>query len=212
MGPNRGTGNRPSEGEDEQFKASRFLRLFAMVCWLFSVSNQHKDCMKLLLGVFLVSFCLFATGIAAQQFYRWVDKDGQIHLMAVGEQRFRIEETLRERPYIIARVELLKAEVAAEVPADLVTRASTAFREYVQTAMGLRGGWSEKVEFPSDPVHLSYFIGGSLQVDAGLRQGLLETSDCAERLRNELDLLTQSTSQLKERVEQEWGRNRFSQN
>lgn len=140
------------------------------------------------------------------------EEGGQIHLMAVGEQRFRIEETLRERPYIIARVELLEAEAATGVPADLVTRVSNAFREYVQTAMGLRGGWSEKVEFPSDPVHLSYFIGGALQVDAGLRQGLLETLDCAQRLQKELDLLTEATSQLKERVKQEWSRNRFSQN
>jgi Lon protease-like protein len=140
------------------------------------------------------------------------EEGGQIHLMAVGEQRFRIEETLRERPYIIARVELLAAEVSAEVPTELVTQVREAFQKYVQAAMGLRGGWSEKVEFPSDPVHLSYFIGGALQVEAGLRQGLLETSSCAARLQNELDILTQSTSQLKERVQQEWSRNRFSKN
>ncbi len=36
--------------------------------------------MRYLLGVFFVGFCLFATGIASQQFYRWVDEKGQIHL------------------------------------------------------------------------------------------------------------------------------------
>ncbi|MFQ5851372.1 MAG: retroviral-like aspartic protease family protein [Candidatus Binatia bacterium] len=35
--------------------------------------------MKLLLGGFLVNFCLFAIGISAQEVYRWVEENGRIH-------------------------------------------------------------------------------------------------------------------------------------
>lgn len=35
--------------------------------------------MKLLLGAFLVTFCLFAVGISAQEIYRWVEENGSIH-------------------------------------------------------------------------------------------------------------------------------------
>ncbi len=38
-----------------------------------------RSCMKLLLGAFLVTFCLFAVGISAHEFYRWVGKNGRIH-------------------------------------------------------------------------------------------------------------------------------------
>ncbi len=35
--------------------------------------------MKLLLGTLLVSFCLLAVGVSAQEIYRWVEKNGSIH-------------------------------------------------------------------------------------------------------------------------------------
>ena len=38
-----------------------------------------RNCMKLLLGALLVSFCLLAVGISAQEIYRWVGKNGRIH-------------------------------------------------------------------------------------------------------------------------------------
>jgi Lon protease-like protein len=139
------------------------------------------------------------------------EEAGQIQLVAVGEQRFRVQETLRERPYIIARVEIYENETA-DVRPDLVDRAGAAFREYVQTAMGLHGGWSEKVELPSDPMQLSYFIGGALNAEPHLRQRLLEAADCAERLEGELELLQEGTKRLKEQIDQEWRRTRFSNN
>ena len=95
---------------------------------------------------------------------------------------------------------------------DLVDRVGAAFRGYVQTAMGLHGGWSEKVELPSDPMQLSYFIGGALNAEPHLRQRLLEAADCAERLEGELELLQEGTKRLKEQIDQEWRRTRFSNN
>ncbi len=38
-----------------------------------------NSCMKLLLGALLVSFCLLAVGVSAQEIYRWVGKNGSIH-------------------------------------------------------------------------------------------------------------------------------------
>ena len=139
------------------------------------------------------------------------EEAGQIQLVAVGEQRFRVLETLRERPYIIARVEIFDHETA-DVQPDLVERVGTAFREYVQSAMGLRGGWSEKVELPSDPLQLSYFVGGALNAEPHFRQRLLEADDCAERLESELELLQEGTKRLKEQIDREWRRTRFSNN
>ena len=137
---------------------------------------------------------------------------GQLHLVAVGEQRFRIQETLRERPYILARVELLEPEESAGVSTSLVQEAQEAFKEYVRTAMGLRGGWTEGVEMPRDPVRLSYVIGGALRGEPLMRQLLLEASTCEERLQREVELLHQGTERLRERLQREWGRGPFSKN
>ncbi len=38
-----------------------------------------RSCMKLFLGSLLVSFCLLAVGVSAQEIYRWVGKNGSIH-------------------------------------------------------------------------------------------------------------------------------------
>jgi len=38
-----------------------------------------RSCMKLLLGVLLVSFCFLAVGVSAQEIYRWVEENGSVH-------------------------------------------------------------------------------------------------------------------------------------
>ncbi len=39
-----------------------------------------RSCLKLILGVSLVSFCLLPVGVSAQEFYRWVEENGRIHI------------------------------------------------------------------------------------------------------------------------------------
>lgn len=137
---------------------------------------------------------------------------GLIHLTAVGNRRFRTLETLRQRPYILARVELLDAEEGAQVAVELIQGVRQAFQGYVRALIGLQGGWTGDVEMPSDPASLSYLVGGALQVEPLVKQRLLEAPTASERLESELDLLRQATAQIKERLPKEGPLGRFSQN
>ncbi len=49
---------------------------------------------KLLLGVFIVGFCLFASGVPAQELYRWVDEKGSIHFT---DNFYSIPEKYRDK-------------------------------------------------------------------------------------------------------------------
>ena len=136
----------------------------------------------------------------------------QFHLTAVGQQRFRILETLRERPYIVARVELLEPDEGAEVSSSLFQGVQQAFQEYARALVGLQGGWTESVETPEDPERLSYFVGGALGMMPVQKQQLLESPTCGDRLQAELDLLREATARLREQFQRQGRLGRFSQN
>ena len=79
---------------------------------------------------------------------------------------------------------------------------------YVRLLAGLRGGWVRDVKMPDDPVALSYFIGGILQVDLLEKQALLEETSAAKRLEAELTIMEREAPELKKRVAREFGQRR----
>ena len=139
-------------------------------------------------------------------------EDGRIFLSALGQRRFRIRETLREQPYIVANVELLEEEEAAEVPEEVAHVAHSAFEEYVRNLTALRGGWIQGLASFPDPVMLSYTIAQDLQMEPLMKQRLLEVATATERLQMETSLLERGIQQLKERMEREGPQKRFSRN
>jgi Lon protease-like protein len=118
--------------------------------------------------------------------------DGRMHILTVGEQRFRLLGPARIMPegYLVGDVQLL-AEAAASVGPELVDRVTVEFTRYQHAMLGLTGRMDplSAPELPRDPVRLSYRIAAMLAVDPRERQRLLEINDVGQRLEHELALL-----------------------
>jgi Lon protease-like protein len=119
--------------------------------------------------------------------------DGQMHILTIGEQRFRLIGQARVMPegYLVGDVELLPDGPAGAVDSKLVASVTQEFTRYQQAILGLTGRTDPVTapELPSDPVRLSYRIAATLFVEPQERQRLLETDDVVGRLQQELALL-----------------------
>jgi uncharacterized protein len=119
--------------------------------------------------------------------------DGRMHILTIGEQRFRLTGPARTMPegYLVADVELLPEPTSVSVETELISNVRAQFARYQQAILGLtgRGDPISAPELPSDPVKLSYRIAATLYVDPHERQKLLETDEVGARLQQELVLL-----------------------
>ena len=133
--------------------------------------------------------------------------DGRMLLGVIGEERFRIEELAQTEPYLEAQVELLEDDKATLDAAEDKSIREAAMR-YIRLLQGLRGSWSRDARMPDNPVGLSYFIAGLLQVEPLEKQKLLEEPAMKVRLRAEVALLEEQAEALKERVAEQLTRRR----
>jgi Lon protease-like protein len=119
--------------------------------------------------------------------------DGRMHIMTIGEQRFRLLGQARVMPegYLVGDVALLPEAAPATVESSLVESVTQEFKRYQEAILGLTGRVDpvSAPELPSDPGRLSYRVAATLFVDPHERQQLLETDDVASRLQQELVLL-----------------------
>jgi Lon protease-like protein len=117
--------------------------------------------------------------------------DGQMHILTVGEQRFRLRGAPRLAPegYLVGHVELAMDE-RPDVPSELASNVTQEFQKYRAAALKLAGRpQPETFEVESDPVRLSYQVAASLQVHPRERQHLLALDDPVARLQRELAML-----------------------
>jgi Lon protease-like protein len=119
--------------------------------------------------------------------------DGQMHILTLGEQRFRLVGPARVLPegYLVGNVEFLSDRPTGSVDSSLMASVGHEFTRYQQAILGLTGRAdpARAAELPKDPVRLSYRIAATLFVEPRERQRLLETDDVASRLQQELALL-----------------------
>jgi Lon protease-like protein len=119
--------------------------------------------------------------------------DGQMHVLTIGEQRFRLQGPPRVMPegYLVGDVRMLPDAPTGSIDDGLVASVAQEFTRYQQAVLGLtgRGDPVRAPELPKDPVRLSYRIAATLMVEPRERQGLLETDEVAQRLQQELMLL-----------------------
>ena len=134
---------------------------------------------------------------------------GRMFVSVTGQQRFQIRNITQYRPYLAADVELLEEETEASIPHHEVEAVRRAVTQYLSLILGMRGGWIRETRIPSDPLALSYFIAGMLQVELPEKQALLEHGSASARLEAELDLLRREVENLAPRVSREL-RGRFS--
>jgi Lon protease-like protein len=119
--------------------------------------------------------------------------DGQMTILTVGEQRFRLTSPARVMPegYLVGDVQLLADVPTTGVPADLVSSVAREFGKYQAAVLAMSGRKPPAAarELPSDPVRLSYWVAATLHVHSRERQHLLELDDVSTRLQEELSLL-----------------------
>jgi len=127
--------------------------------------------------------------------------DGRINLVALGRERFRIQELTQSQPYLRADVEFLE-ESDMDTPRSLAAaqEVSALYVEYYRLALSLTNQWQERVALPHEPQGLADFVATRIEADAGLKQQLLETTSVAERLSLERDLLGEATQMLTAQV------------
>jgi Lon protease-like protein len=114
--------------------------------------------------------------------------DGRMHILTIGEQRFRLLGPAQVMPegYLVGDAQLITDPEAATAPIELVQDITREFSRYQRATVGVVDAGPE---LPKDPVRLSYRIASTLFVDPRERQRLLETDDVTSRLRQELTLL-----------------------
>jgi Lon protease-like protein len=120
--------------------------------------------------------------------------EGQMHILTIGEHRFRLRGAPRLAPegYLLGDVEITTDEpVLAEVPGDLTSDVAAEFQKYRASALKNLAGrpQADTFQVEADPVRLSYQVAASLQVHPRERQHLLALDDPVARLQRELAML-----------------------
>jgi ATP-dependent Lon protease len=118
--------------------------------------------------------------------------DGTLRILVQGAQRVRIDNWVRETPYIVAEFSELP-DVVKEGPelTALVRNVQRTFSEIVEQLPYLPEELQIAVQNLDDPVALSHLIAGSLRLKTEEKEELLEEVDVAKRLRRLVDHLAQ---------------------
>ena len=127
--------------------------------------------------------------------------DDRMKVLTLGQQRFRVLEYVREKPYRIGLVEWIEDQPPEK---DLTTLASSVeqlLRDVVHLSAKLT---EQKIELPEDlpdlPIELSYWVASNLYGVASEQQTLLEMQDTAKRLEREAEILTSTRNHLAART------------
>ncbi len=127
--------------------------------------------------------------------------DDRMKMLAMGQQRFRLLEFVREKPYRVGLVEWIEDEPTKD---DLQSKAQEV-RQLLADVVKLSAKLTDKpIELPEKipnlPLELSYWIGSNLYGVPSEQQSLLETQNTAERLQREADILATTRSNLAART------------
>ncbi|MDJ0845529.1 LON peptidase substrate-binding domain-containing protein [Crocosphaera sp.] len=127
--------------------------------------------------------------------------DDRMKILTLGQQRFRILEYVREKPYRVGLVEWLEDQPTTDNLHPLATEVGQLLRDVVRLSAKLT---DQKIELPDDlpelPVELSYWVAGNLYGVAAEQQALLEMQETKGRLEREIEILTSTRNHLAART------------
>ena len=152
----------------------------------------------------------FETGTTAHIMTTNEAGGGRLSVVAVGGRRFRVRSFIRENPYLAAEVEYLEDDSHEMVDPSLIENVRWDAASFVRQLVASRGGYVREVNFPEDPLALSYQVAQIFQGNLAVQQKLLE-QPAFDRLWDELELLKNARKQLG-RVGQREQSQRFSEN
>ncbi len=127
--------------------------------------------------------------------------DDRMKILTLGQQRFRVLEYVREKPYLVGLVEWIEDRPPAKDLKPLAKEVEKLLRDVVHLSAKLT---SQKIQLPDDlpslPIELSYWIGSNLYDAASEQQALLEMQDTAARLQREAEILSLTRNHLAART------------
>ena len=125
--------------------------------------------------------------------------DGRMDLHVQGERRFRIRRLDEASAYPIGFVEPVIEASSEDTPRAhaLVCRARESFQILVRRLLS-HPNINVHVEFPNDPMALSFTIANLLPMENLVKQRLLETTDTLERISELLPILERQIGEIEE--------------
>lgn len=127
--------------------------------------------------------------------------DDRLKMLTLGQQRFRVLEYVREKPYLVGLVEWIEDAPPNEDLRLLAQQVNSLLRDVVQLSAKLN---DQPIELPDDiptlPVELSYWVAGNFYGALAEQQSLLETQDTSARLLREAEILTSTRNHLAART------------
>jgi ATP-dependent Lon protease len=127
--------------------------------------------------------------------------DDRMKVLTMGQQRFRVLEYVREKPYRVGLVEWIEDRPTEQDLRPLATDVERLLRDVVH----LSGKLTEQpIELPDNlpdlPIELSYWVASHLYGVAAEQQALLEMQDTTSRLDREVEILTSTRNHLAART------------
>jgi ATP-dependent Lon protease len=123
--------------------------------------------------------------------------DDRMKILTLGQQRFRVLEFVREKPYRVGLVEWIEDQPTPQDLRPIGTEVKQLLEDVVHLSAKLT---DQRIELPDDlptlPTELSYWVASNLYGVASEQQSLLEMQDTAERLRREAEILTSTRNHL----------------
>ncbi|MDF0557034.1 LON peptidase substrate-binding domain-containing protein [Kamptonema sp. UHCC 0994] len=142
-----------------------------------------------------------AVGCCAEVIHCQRLPDDRMKIMTLGQQRFRVIEAVREKPYLVGLVEWIEDYPPEKDLRPLAREVEQLLRDVVRLSGKLM---DQAIELPEDiptlPTELSHWVASNLYGVATEQQGLLEMQDTAARLEREAEILTSTRNQLAART------------
>lgn len=127
--------------------------------------------------------------------------DDRMKILTLGQQRFRVLEYVREKPYRVGLVEWIEDQPTDKDLNTMASQVGQLLRDVVRLHSKLT---DQKIELPENlpdlPTELSYWVASNLAGVASEQQSLLEMQDTAKRLEREAEILTSTRNHLAART------------
>lgn len=127
--------------------------------------------------------------------------DDRMKMLTLGQQRFRVLEYVREKPYRVGLVEWISDEPPVKDLRPLAASVNQLLKDVVHLSAKLTDKEIELPEkIPDLPRELSYWVASNLYGAAGEQQALLEMQSTSDRLEREAEILNNTRNQLAART------------
>ncbi len=129
--------------------------------------------------------------------------DGRSNVLTLGVIRFRIEEYLEtEKPYLVVRVSFFEDQ--EDDDSALEARSREVADTFTRIARAVRALNDERATLPdisdTEPQRLSFLVAAAMEIDAEVKQELLELRSTGERLSRLRDMLVRAVTGYEERA------------